>query len=391
MIGPLQFDRPLDLARMRRERHARLVDAMREHAVDALVLLGQSNVGYATGTRVPAADQARAIHRRPVAVVTADSAAPHVFTWSPEGAPPELPDDHVHPGVLLELDEGVPRLLDVLPGGTLALDELTMPLRAALAGRDVVDASTVVTAAKVVKTADEIECIRRAQAINEAAIVDVHEMLAPGVRGTELTGRLLHRAFELGATGNTVDPVWQVMPPSIADGPYSAMGDVVFPTVTTDRPFADGDVVWVDNGLAYEGYQSDYGNTWVVGGAVGGRRRSQFARWGQVVDAVREAIKPGSTARDLTRAAGEVNGRRPWLAHLYLAHGTGTESAEMPFVGTDLGDEFDESVVLAPGMVLVLEPVLWDDGWVGFRAEEIVVVTDDGHEMLSNMSYEPYA
>ncbi len=86
-----------------------------------------------------------------------------------------------------------------------------------------------------------------------------------------------------------------------------------------------------------------------------------------------------------------MNGRRPWLAHLYLAHGTGTESAEMPFVGTDLGDEFDESVVLAPGMVLVLEPVLWDDGWVGFRAEEIVVVTDDGHEMLSNMSYEPYA
>ncbi len=222
MIGPLQFDRPLDLARMRRERHARLVDAMREHAVDALVLLGQSNVGYATGTRVPAADQARAIHRRPVAVVTADSAAPHVFTWSPEGAPPELPDDHVHPGVLLELDEGVPRLLDVLPGGTLALDELTMPLRAALAGRDVVDASTVVTAAKVVKTADEIECIRRAQAINEAAIVDVHEMLAPGVRGTELTGRLLRRAFELGATGNTVDPVWQVMPPETSSGSTTA-------------------------------------------------------------------------------------------------------------------------------------------------------------------------
>ena len=100
--------------------------------------------------------------------------------------------------------------------------------------------------------------------------------------------------------------------------------------------------------------------------------------------------KPGATARDLTRAAGEVYGRRPWLAHLYLAHGTGTDSAEMPFVGTDLGDDFDESIVLAPGMVLVLEPVIWEDGRGGFRAEEIVVVTDDGYERLSNLGFGAY-
>ena len=68
--------------------------------------------------------------------------------------------------------------------------------------------------------------------------------------------------------------------------------------------------------------------------------------------------------------------------HLYLAHGTGTDSAEMPFIGTDLGDEFDESLVLAPGMVMVLEPVIWDDGHGGFRAEEIVAVTDDGYDVL---------
>lgn len=363
---------------------------MNAQGVDTLLLLGQSNVGYATGTRVPAADQGRAIHRRPAAIVTADGAAPHVFTWFPEGAPPELSPDHVHDGLRLEHEDGARALVDLLSDGSLAVDEMTMPVRAALAGRAVGDASAVLGAAKIVKTPDEIECIRRAQAINEAAIADVLEMLAPGVRGTDLTGRLLRRAFELGATGNTVDPVWQVMPPSIAEGPHSATGDVVFPTVTTDRPFGDGDVLWVDNGLAYEGYQSDYGNTWVVGGAVGGRRRSQFARWRQLVDSVIDAIKPGSTARDLTRAAGEVNGKRPWLKHLYLAHGTGTDSAEMPFVGTDLGDDFDESVVLAPGMVLVLEPVLWDDGWAGFRAEEIIAVTDDGREVLSHTSYGPY-
>ena len=55
----------------------------------------------------------------------------------------------------------------------------------------------------------------------------------------------------------------------------------------------------------------------------------------------------------------------------------------MPFVGTDLGDAFDASIVLQPGMVLVFEPVVWDDGHAGHRSEEIVAVTDDGYLWLS--------
>jgi Xaa-Pro aminopeptidase len=62
----------------------------------------------------------------------------------------------------------------------------------------------------------------------------------------------------------------------------------------------------------------------------------------------------------------------------------------MPFVGTDLGEDFDRSIVLAPGMVLVLEPVIWEDGHGGFRAEEIIAVTDDGYERLSNLRYDAY-
>ena len=72
----------------------------------------------------------------------------------------------------------------------------------------------------------------------------------------------------------------------------------------------------------------------------------------------------------------------------YLAHGSGTESAEPPFVGTDLGDEFDESVVLAPGMVMVLEPVIWDDGDGGFRAEQMIAITQDGWTSLSDLTWD---
>ena len=260
----LAFDRPLDLARMRRTRHARLVDAMQTQGIEVLVLLGQANVGYATGARRAATDQSRAIHRRAVAAVTADGAPPHLWTFEPDGVPGDL-DLALDAGLDLEWDDGADQLVASLPPGRLAVDDATLPLWRALADREPQDASGVLSAAKIIKTDDELECIRRAQAINEAAIDDVVALAAPGVAATELTGRFLRRVAELGASGNTVDPVWQVMPAAIADGPYTATGDVVFPTVTTDRRFAPGDVVFVDTGISYEGYQSDYGHTWVIG------------------------------------------------------------------------------------------------------------------------------
>jgi len=395
-VTVLTFAGELDLARMRAARHARLVAAMQDHDVDALLLLGQSNVGYATGLKVPAAEMNQSLHRRAVALVTADGATPQVWTWYPEGVPAEFPADHVHPGLRLEFAAGAQALAaavaEASPAGRLAVDELTMPLRSALAARELVDPSMLLGQAKIQKTADEIECIRRAQRINEVAIDHVKQLVAPGVRGTDLTAAFLQQIFELGASSNTVDPIWQVMPPSVADGPFTLTGDVVFPLVTTTAPFARGDVIFVDNGINYEGYQSDYGHTWVVGGEIDDVKKSQCARYRAVIDAVVDAMKPGVTARDLTRVAKEVEaGRRtPWLPHFYLAHGTGTDSAEAPFVGTDLGDDFDATVVLAPGNVLVLEPVIWDDGHTGFRAEDIVAVTEDGAEVLSNLTYDEF-
>ena len=367
---------------MRRERHRKVVDALDAQGLAAAVLLGQQNIAYALGARVPAADPARAAHQRMVAVVSAGDAAPHLYTSFADGVPPELAAEEVHPALPVEWPEGATQLLDVLPAGPIALDEYTMPLHAALRGREIADASAILATCKVMKTDDELECIRRAQFINEQAMLDIDDLVVPGVRGTELSGAFLRRIFELGARANTVDPIWQVMPPRVADGPYSATGSVVFPTPTTDRPFAAGDVIWVDTGIDYEGYASDFGCTFVVGGPES-RHRDQGARWREIVDRCLDVLKPGATAGDLVRAACAGDHRRPWLPHLYLAHGIGTNSAEMPLVGTDLGADFDDALVLAPGMVLVFEPVVWDDGAAGFRAEEIVAVTDDGYERLS--------
>jgi Xaa-Pro aminopeptidase len=392
----------LDPARMRRERLHKLQSGMADAGIDVLVLLGLSNVQYAVGPRYVAGDQSHAFSPRVVAIVPGGG-QPHLCTPWPDGAPPELPVEHVHAGADVDTSEGVDALLsltrDVVGAtATIAFDEHTTATwfrTAASAG----DAMPIVGAAKLHKTADELECIRRAQAINEAAMDDVRPLARPGTPQTDLTAAFQRRVNELGAADgarvtNAIDPIWQVVAPSIDEGPWTTTGHVAYPLSTTDeRVLGDGDVIWVDTGITYLGYASDFGRTWVVGDPPQptSRQRDQFHRWLDVVDRVRDVIRPGATAADLTRAARKGGDTTPWLPHFYLAHGVGTDSAEMPLIGTDLGEAFDEGFVLAPGMVLVLEPVIWDDGHAGYRSEEIVAVTDDGWVALSDHTYAPFA
>jgi len=384
-----------DLARMRRDRMARLQEQLAAQDLAGLVLLWPSAVSYATGAHSPGADSGRAGLFRPVAVVVAGEPSPHLFTPFPEGVPPELPAGHVHPPAFPDLPDGAAALAaalaELVPNGRLAIDELPHPLRAALAGRDLVPALSVMAPVKLRKTADELACIRVAQRCNELAMCDVMPLLRPGVRQSELTAVFLDRLYELGDVSNGIDPIWQPMPQSIAAGPWTTHGDIAFPTGSTGEVLRHGDVVWCDTGIHYEGYASDFGRTWIVGVEPTPRQQSQYRRWQDVTDSVLALCKPGATALDLDRAAIAANGgTKPWIEHFYLSHGVGTDSAEMPLIGTDLGEEFDGQQVLAPGMILVLEPVIWHDGYGGYRAEDIYTVTDDGWASLSDFGYEPF-
>jgi Xaa-Pro dipeptidase len=387
---------------MRAERTARVHAEMANQGVDALLLLGNSNVHYATGAFGPTSDASRAGQFRPVALLLAGDAEPHVFTPYPEGLPPELSADYRHGPVFPEIDEGVAELaawVAELAGGArrVALDDMTAAMFRAgaslLPGVELYDASLVMGPAKLRKTEDELACIRQAQHINERAMHDVQAALAPGLRQCDLSGLFLERIFEYGASANCIDPIWQVMPARKSDI-HTVHGELAFPLVTSDRILREGDLIWNDTGIGYEGYASDFGRTWIVAADPKPTPEQQalFERWRAVVDAVLDATRPGVTGHDLTRVAIKAGGGgKPWLEHFYLIHGVGTDSAEMPLIGTDLGDEFDESIVLAPGMVMVLEPAVWEDEVGGYRGEEIVAVNEDGWTPLSDYPYEPFA
>ncbi|MGH3208223.1 MAG: M24 family metallopeptidase [Trebonia sp.] len=391
-----------DLARMRRETGQKLRDSMARHGADVLVLIGNSKVSYATGVSWPLGDSGLAHVDRPVAVVLADDPEPHLFMPFREGAGPgpELPAGHLHDPVYLEYDEGAElfarQLAELVPAGAvIAVDELTGAMRRIqhrLFPGGLVDAGRIVSAAKTIKTADELACMRRALRITEEAIAEVERAVAPGVRQVDLSGRFVRRAFELGATANVLDPIWQVMPPSRAEGVWTIHGDLALPLLTTERELARGDVLWVDVSISWGGYCSDFGRTWVVGQDPSPRQRAQFSRWTEIVDAVHAVTRAGATGADLTKAAIEAHGdgTRPWVKHFYLGHGLGVDAAEMPFVGTDLGDQFDQGLVLEAGNILVLEPIVWEDGTGGYRAEEVMLITDDGYVMLSDYPFTPY-
>jgi Xaa-Pro dipeptidase len=388
----------IDAGRMRRERHARLQAEMARQGVEVAVLLHGPNVAYATGRAVRGVDVSHAVFERPVALVVAGEDTPHLLAEHID----RTPDVECHPAVWPELDEGAEGLARVLAeiagpvgGRRVAVDDQSgAMLRAGVLEEAAIsDASHLVGAAKLTKTDDELACIAEAQRRNEEAIAATQETARTGTTRSKVAGAFLAQLVELGVEANLIDPIFQPMPRSLADGPRTTTGTVAFPTGVDDPTFAEGDIVWVDTGIDHLGYASDFGRTWVVGRDPNTAEVRLFERWSEVMVSVLEVLKPGATGGDLCRAAEAANfGERPWLPHFYLAHGVGVESAEMPLVGTDLGPEFDESLVMAPGMVLVLEPVIWEDGVGSYRAEEIVAVTQDGWRHLGGgHPYPPFA
>ena len=390
-----------DLVRMRRDCGARVRSAMAEEGVDVLLLLGNSNVAYATGASWRLIDSGMAHVDRPIAVVLAGDEWPHLFRPYRDSGTPEagLPSDHVHGPVYLDYDEGVQhfakQLADLVPAtARVAVDELTGALHRAQAtvfpAGPPRDAGRILAAAKLIKTPDELACLRRATQITQEAMVPVQAALAPGRRQIDLSATFVRHAFSLGATANLLEPIWQVMAET-KHVVWTTHGDLALPLLTTERELASGDVLWTDVSISYAGYCSDFGRTWIVGRDPTPRQRAQFTRWLEILDAVLAVTRPGATAADLTRAAIAANGgTRPWVPHFYLGHGLGTNPAEKPFIGTDLGDVYDEGQVLEPGMVVVLEPIAWEDGTGGYRSEEIVVITEDGYERLTDYPYAPY-
>ena len=144
------------------------------------------------------------------------------------------------------------------------------------------------------------------------------------------------------------------------------------------QPIAAGGFIILDYGVILAGYCSDMTRTVHVGHASRSHRRMYEAvREAQLASI--EAVQPGVAAGDVDRAGRELLKRAGYGAYFThsTGHGVGIEVHEAPRLARGQTQE------LVPGMVITIEPGIYIPQQGGVRIEDMVLVTESGHEVLT--------
>lgn len=225
----------------------------------------------------------------------------------------------------------------------------------------------VIQGLRQLKTPDEIGAIRAAQALADRVFNDVRPLIVAGARELDIALEIEMRLRKAGAT-NAFDVI-------VASGPRGAMPH----GHASERVIQDGELVTVDMGARLNGYNSDMTRTVAVGQPSDEMRRVYNAVL-EAEEAAVKAVKPGVRAADLDRMARDIltrYGLGEAFAHS-LGHGVGLEVHEGPGLRGTSED------VLQAGMVITIEPGAYLPDVGGVRIEDLLLVTEDGYEVLSH-------
>jgi len=227
--------------------------------------------------------------------------------------------------------------------------------------------SGVVEKLRTVKSAAEIEMIRKSVHLNELVFKEVYRNLAPGQTEKEVAVAIESAMIRKGAEG-------VAFPTIVAAGPNAAVPHAV----PTDRAINEGETVIIDMGLKLSGYCSDMTRTVVLGKA--GKRIKEIIRLTRKAQqAALKTIRAGITAREADRAARKIiinAGFGNNFGH-GLGHGVGLAVHENPSLNRRQRGK------LRPGMVVTVEPGIYIPDWGGVRLENMVVVEREGCSLLN--------
>jgi Xaa-Pro aminopeptidase len=224
------------------------------------------------------------------------------------------------------------------------------------------------------------------------AVKDQAELAAVGA-AARLADEALRRVLERGLAGRTESEVAATLelemralgaervsfPPIVAAGAHGALPhaqprDVTIPADT---------LVVVDFGCELDGYCSDCTRTFATGDP-GAEEREVYRLVLEAQVAALEAVRPGASCPDVdavARSLIEGAGHGDKFGH-GLGHGVGLEIHEEPRLARTAEGE------LAAGNVVTVEPGVYLPGRFGVRIEDLVAVTEDGHDVLSGLPKE---
>jgi Xaa-Pro dipeptidase len=383
------FERGVDFDRLRRDRLAKAQAAIAARGLGAILCFDMDSIRYITGTTI--VDLFRDFmtqycicprEGKPVIFDSAVAAKRISSPWMEERMHPPIsilkgalpPETNVQ----AKFARQVKRILTEygVEKQPLGLDFIEFPMQQALEREGIIlaDGVQAILDAREIKTADEIELLKQCSAITDGVHDVLTRAIRPGVKESDLIAIASKKFFELGA--ERVGSIQAVTGPRGL--PHSH--------TPADRIIQPGDMVFIDPLGTFMGYRTCYYRCYVCGTPnryqVDAYERA--SKW--LSDAI-DLIRPGVTTADIAKAwprAEEFGYRDEEEAFLQqFGHGIGVGLWERPIISRRFS--LDHPQTIREGMVFAVET--WsgaEDGSGAARIEELVVVTKDGCDVITN-------
>ena len=220
---------------------------------------------------------------------------------------------------------------------------------------------------RLIKDVDEIEQIRAAVLLGSSLFPAAIGAIRPGVAETAVAGELELQARRAGAEKMSFDTI-------VASGTRSALPH----GRASAQAIPDSGFIILDYGVILAGYCSDMTRTVHVGPVSAAHRRMYQAVIESQLASI-EAVRPGVEVGKVDQAARDVLKKQGYDAFFIhsTGHGVGIDIHEPPRIAKG------QKALLEAGMVITIEPGIYipDDG--GVRIEDMVLVTETGHEVLT--------
>jgi Xaa-Pro aminopeptidase len=221
---------------------------------------------------------------------------------------------------------------------------------------------------RAVKEAKEIELIQKSIELCIQGLEFLYTRLEKGI-----TEKMVARELELFWIGHGADRL--AFEPIIAFGENGSMPHYR----AGDTKLKKGDAVLVDIGVVVDHYASDM-TRMAFYGAPDPRIQEIYEIVKRAEEAAISACAPGVTSQDLYEVAMDVIEKAGYGENFLhsLGHGIGLDVHEFPILKRD-----PQPCILEPGMVLTIEPGIYLPGIGGVRIEDMVLITEKGHEVLT--------
>jgi len=227
--------------------------------------------------------------------------------------------------------------------------------------------SGLVEEMRLIKDEDEIDLLRRSVHLNEEVFEEVFATIEPGQTEIDIALALESTMRRKGAEAPSFDSI-------VATGARSALPHAV----PGDVPILKDQSLMIDMGLILDGYCSDMTRTFVAGKADEKYLKiHRIVRQAQV--AATAAIRDGIAASAVDKIARDIikdAGYDKYFGHA-LGHGVGLAVHENPRLSSRNRKH------LKAGMIVTVEPGIYLPDWGGVRLENMVVVREDGCELLN--------